>query len=169
MNRREKMTSAVAGVALLALVTIVGWQWTLASWVSREYAAGTFAAKTIPPPVISSCTLLPGPSGASPVVTIVWNFPSGNGYVNPANIQYFRASGGLLAGLTPVGSSTVTTTGPVGVNYTTVFGSALLAGLLGSSYLVGLRDFENGWTSTLTSSTAAMGPLGINATCLQNP
>lgn len=168
MNRRKRMVSAIAGAALLAVVTISGGQWTVASWGDQEFGSGTFAAKVIAPPVITSCYLLAGAQGLSPSISITWNFPDGTGYVTPGNVLYFKASGGVLTGLTPVPVSSLTSSGPVSGNFTTVFGSALLSGLLGGSYLVGLRDSENGWSSTLSSWTATTGVGGINGSCVLN-
>lgn len=173
MKLRQVLASVIAGLTLLAVVTMSGAQATMASWGDSDYSKGGFTGKTILPPLISSCVLSPGLLGATPTITVIWHFPVGSGYATPGNIQYFLASGGLLPGLTQVVlGSNLTTSAPSAGNYTTVFGSALLGGLLGGSYLVGLRDAENGWTSTLTSYIASMGALGAGPTCTsagQNP
>jgi len=166
--RRWRTTVAVS-LALTVLVVHAGP--SEATWTVPTFASGTVSAKVIPPPTLgSTCTLDPGLLGADPTVTITWQFPAGSGYVNPANVRYYVASGGLLPALTNVLlGSNLTTTGPVGGVYTTKFLSGLLSGLLGGTYLVGIRSYENTWTSTLASANASMLALGANPTCVINP
>ncbi|SDP36732.1 hypothetical protein SAMN04515671_3905 [Nakamurella panacisegetis] len=164
---RRRIAIAGAGLTLLLTSLPSATSATSASWNDNEFGAGAFSAKTIPPPTISACVLQSGLLGANPVVTITWQLPIGAGY-SLTNIHYYTNGG---SGLTEIlaGNPGLTTTGPSGGNYTTAFSSGLLSGLLGSSYIIGLRSAENGWSSTLSSWTAAMGLLGANPTCTANP
>lgn len=159
---------AVAGVAAALLVVPAGTGTTDASWSASDFGAGTLNALRVPPPVmIGPCTLSPGLAGANPVITVNWQFPAGTGYVAPANVNYYVASGGLLSNLTPVTpGSSLATTGPANGVYTTQFKSGILSGLLGGTYSVYLQTKDgSGWVSTLATANASMGLAGSNPVC----
>ncbi|MDQ0032152.1 hypothetical protein [Arthrobacter bambusae] len=166
--RRLRSLLAVAVVASALLVVPDGTGTTDASWTASEFGSGTLKAFKVPAPVmISPCTLSTGFAGADPVITVNWQFPAGTGYVAPANVNYYVASGGLLSNLTPVTvGSSLATTGPVNGIYTTQFKSGILSGLLGGSYGVYLQTKDgSGWVSTLATANASMGLAGINPVC----
>lgn len=165
---RLKSLLTAAGFAAALLVVPAGTGTTVANWSVSEYGSGTLKALTVPPPVmIAPCTLSPGVAGTNPVITVNWQFPAGTAYSAPANVNYYVASGGLLANLTPVAlGSNLSTTGPVGGVYTTQFKSGILVGLLGGSYGVYLQTKDgSGWVSTLAAANASMELAGTNPVC----
>ena len=167
-THRLKSLLAVAGIAAALLAVPAGTGATDASWTAPEFDSGTLnALKVAPPVMIGPCTLSPGLAGANPVITVNWQFPVGTGYVAPANVNYYVASGGLLSNLTPVTpGSSLATTGPTNGVYTTQFKSGILSGLLGGSYGVYLRTKDgSGWVSTLATANASMGLAGTNPVC----
>jgi hypothetical protein len=159
---------AAAGLATVLLAVAAGTSATESSWVASEFGTGALAAATISPPLmISPCTLITGLAGANPVITVNWRFPAGTAYTAAANVNYYVASGGVLANLAPVSpGSNLTTTGPVAGVYTTQFKSGVLSGLLGGSYGVYLQTKDSsGWVSTLATANASMGLAGSNPVC----
>ncbi|CAN5236371.1 hypothetical protein BH09ACT1_BH09ACT1_26460 [soil metagenome] len=169
-HTRVRVIALVLASALVAL-GLFGTRndFTEATWVTSEYANAPLATPLIAPPVITSCVANGGVLGANPTVTLVWHFPTGSGYVVPGNIAYFASASNTLATLLVVAvGPTVATTGPVGVDYTTVFSGSLLSGLLGGSVMVALESTVSGWTSAPASASASMALLGINPTCTIN-
>lgn len=174
---RRRLTIALVVLSALALTILVTSRTQLsdATWTDTEYGRGTFTATVLAKPEMLNCVLSPGLLGTAPVVTIQWSFPAGFGYTLATNIQYFTARSGLLANLTQIlPGAQLTTTGPAVWNgnpnvYTTVFGSALLNGLLGGTYSVILRVTANGWISADETANASMGLAGINPTCTIAP
>lgn len=173
-GRRHRIVMVVAGC--LAAFAIAGTTLrpavTDASWGDAEVARGAFVATTIPKPVLSSCVLTSGAFGANPAITVKWKFPAGTSYVVPANVRYAVAKGGQAANLAPVSPGTnLSTTGPdASLTYTTKYGSGLLTGLSGGSYLVGIRSIgSSGWTSPYSTALASMGTGGTNPVCNVQP
>lgn len=168
MAHRLRSLLAAAGVAAALLVGSAGTGTTDASWTASEFGSGNLKALTVQAPVmVGMCTLSPGLAGANPVITVTWQFPAGTGYVVPANVNYYVASGGLLSNLTPVTpGSSLATTGPANGIYTTQFKSGILSGLLGGTYSVYLQTKDgSGWVSTMAKANASMGLAGINPVC----
>lgn len=174
-TRRRAVRSATVrrGAALLGaaavFATMLSSTATDASWTATQSGAGTVVAATIPAPVGSgACLLSPGLLGLTPRVTVNWRIPAATPPYTAANIEYAYSTNGLLEPLLTTLLGYVTTTGPVGGVHTTVFGSGLLSGLLGSSGVAAVRivDPASGWTSTWLTATASMELLGLNPTCV---
>jgi hypothetical protein len=173
-GRRPRIVVIAAGCLAAFAIAVAGLRpaVTDASWGDAEVANGTFVAKTIAKPMMSSCSLAPGTGGTNPAITVKWKFPTGTTYVVPSNVSYAVAKGGLASNLTPVTPGTnLSTTGPdASLTYTTKYGSGILTGLLGGSYLVGIRSVDSkGWTSSYATALASMGLGGTNPVCSVQP
>jgi hypothetical protein len=173
--RRHKHTRVrVIALALAGALVALGLfgarnDFTEATWVTTEYANAPLATPLIAPPVLTSCVANGGVLGANPTVTLVWHFATGSGYVAPANVVYYASASNTIATLILITiGPTVATTGPVGVDYTTVFSGSLLSGLLGGSVMVAVASTVSGWTSAPASASASMALLGINPVCTIN-
>ncbi|KQZ08884.1 hypothetical protein ASD23_11095 [Agromyces sp. Root1464] len=172
MKRWAAGTAAtvIGGALILSTGALGAAVETDAAWSGPEQATGSFAALTVPRPVLGpTCTLVPGLAGLTPVITVTWTVPAGSGFTS-ANAQY---GVGDLSGLELVVGpllGSVTTTGPVSGVYTTKFDSGLLSGLLGGTKSVAVRFVHSsGWTSAWSQANASMGLAGTNPQCTVVP
>jgi hypothetical protein len=167
------VTAMLLGGALLAAAGYANGRTsqTEAAWADGESGTAAFTALTVPRPVLgSTCTLVPGLGGLTPVITVTWTVPAGSGFTS-ANAQYAVGDvNGLELIVGPLLGS-VSTTGPAaGGVYTTQFGSGLLSGLLGGTKSVGVRFLHpSGWTSAWSQANASMSLAGTNPQCTVVP
>lgn len=159
--------AGVVGIVAVVFLVPARSSATLAAWSDSEYGTSTMTALTVPAPqATATCVLSPGLLGATPQITINWQFaPTGPAYTVPTNVQYGYVTNGLLEPVLTNLLGNVTTTAAT-PGYKTVFASGLLAGLLGGNMVAGIRALDaSGWTSQWLIATASMGALGANPVC----
>ena len=156
------VAGSFAAAAVLAGLALQPAQ-TDASWRASEYASATFTAMTLQKPTISGCSYDPGLLGATPVITVTWQFAAGTPTSSAAG--YAASSGSVLGTpLTGVTSSTTPTVG-TGTVYTTTFKGSILGGLLGATYTVGIRTQLGTWTSPYGTALAISSVAGTTHSC----
>ena len=147
-------------------MTAAGAGRTDASFSDTEFTASVLTASIVPAPVIDTCTASSVLVGLSlvPRVVLTWHYPT-TGYA-AANARYYNSNSGV-GGLSPVSpGSGVSTSGPVGVTFTTTFQGSLLGGLLGGSGDVGIAAaHSSGWRSLISSARATFPVLVGTGTC----
>lgn len=169
LGRSRVRVALIALVILVPLVSQAPTSPTLASWNDQAHASATLSTITVAAPEILTCEARSGLLGANPRTVITWRWPEGSSYTVADNAQFWFSSSGLVNDLTnALLPSHITTTGPTSAGvYTTTYGSALLSGLLGGKWLVGVSTSDDsGWSSSATLWQAQIGPLGANPSCV---
>ena len=157
----------VLGAALFALLLPASnpSEVTDAAWQDTEVSAGSFAAVTIPAPVLKGDCSYNGL--INPYVRIYWKAPEG---YSVADAELQIATTGLGSVLAPVTGYSVTanTTGTAAEGYITDVQVSLVDSLigLGSEFRLAIVMTRYGWTSKDASVRADAGlAVGIGASC----
>ena len=163
----SRVRHGLAGLGILSLVAAAAISppaATLASWNDGESGSGSYSAKTIPAPTVTACTIT-NSLGVFQSVRLTWTPPVGSGYT-AANASV--GIGSTAATVQPAVPQP-TITGPTGGAYSATFSSSLLqsilGGLFGTTFTIGVRSTENGWTSAWSTRTVNVGLLGLGTTC----
>ena len=163
----SRVRRGVVGLGVLSLVVAAAVSppaTTLATWNDGESGSGSYSAKTIPAPTVTACNIS-NTLGIFQSVTLVWTPPTGSGYT----ASNFSVGTGATAGTVQPVVPQPTISGPAGGPYSATFSSGLLqsilGGLFGTTFSIGVRSTENGWTSAWSTRTVDVGLLGFNTTC----
>lgn len=166
MRRGARIVALVLGVALIGAWGVGSSGETEAAWADREFGRTILTARVIDRPTISSCSYDPGVAGillAS--ITVVWSFPAGQGYVQPANVRFALSNN--TASTTEVTVSPTPTGTVVANGFSSRLSLGILSGTLGGSYGVFVRTLEpSGWTSQPATALVTVNLLTLGWTCV---